>query len=126
MSTDPTTARRWVLVSMIALLVMAAYKSASGKSAGDVGMMKRLWGVGVLGLMLSAAADFAPQLAGPFAVLVVLGYATDGGDKAIQNVLGKVSGPDQQQSPAQQAGQAAEGTAPGVQVPQAQGPGTNP
>jgi hypothetical protein len=46
----------------------------------------------MLGVMLSVAADFAPSLAGPFAVLVLLGYATSGGDKAIENVLGKVSG----------------------------------
>jgi hypothetical protein len=86
---SPQTSRRWVLVSMLLLLAMAAYK---GSKPGDVGMAKRLWGVGMLGTMLSIGADFAPTLAGPFAVLVVLGYATSGGDKAIQNVLGKVSG----------------------------------
>jgi hypothetical protein len=85
----PETARRWVLVSMVLLLIMGTYK---GSKPGDVGMAKRLWGVGMLGTMLCIAADFVPQLAGPFAVLVVLGYATTGGDKAIENVLGKVSG----------------------------------
>jgi hypothetical protein len=124
----PEQARRWVLVSMVGLLGMAAYKEAKGSTAGDVGMAKRLWGVGVLGLMLSAAADFVPQLAGPFAVLVLLGYATSGGDAAIENVLGKVSGSGSSQTPAeivQAAGQAAQGTSPGVEVPQPLKPGTN-
>lgn len=89
MNISPETARRWVLVSMVLLLVMGTYK---GAKPGDVGMAKRLWGVGMLGTMLSIAADFVPQLAGPFALLVVMGYATTGGDKAIENVLGKVSG----------------------------------
>lgn len=118
MSISPETARRWVLVSMVLLLAMGVYK---GQKPGDVGMAKRLWGIGVLGLMLSAAADFVPQLAGPFAVLVVLGYATSGGDQAIENVLGKVSG-----NAAQTAGNAAQGTPSGVQVPQPTSPGTNP
>jgi hypothetical protein len=78
-----------VLVSIVLLLGMGVYKSAK---PGDVGMAKRLWGVGMLGLILSFAADFVPTLAGPFALLIVMGYATDGGDKAIGNVLGKVSG----------------------------------
>jgi hypothetical protein len=86
---SPETARRWVLVSMLLLLVMGVYKSSK---PGDVGMAKRLWGIGMLGTMLSLAADFVPQLAGPFAVLVVMGYATSGGDKALTNLLGKVSG----------------------------------
>jgi hypothetical protein len=113
---SPQAARRWVLVSMVLLLGMAAYK---GAKPGDVGMFKRLWGVGMLGLMLSAAADFVPQLAGPFAVLVVLGYATEGGDKAIENVLGKVSGGGSLQG-------AVSGTAAGVQVTQPIHPGQNP
>ena len=114
MNPSPQQARRWILVSMVLLLIMAAYKSASGKTVGGEGLFKRLWGVGMLGLMLSAAADFVPTLAGPFALLVVVGYATSGGDAAISNVLGKVSG---------QGGP--QGTRPGVRVPQPH-PGTNP
>lgn len=123
MNISPQTARRWVLVSMVLLLAMGAYK---GSKPGDVGMAKRLWGVGMLGTMLCMAADFVPQLAGPFALLVVLGYATTGGDKAITNVLGKVSGSSTTTTnPAQAAGDAAQGTQPGVQVPQPSQPGTN-
>lgn len=89
MNISPETSRRMVLVSIVLLLGMGVYKSSK---PGDVGMARRLWGVGMLGLILSAAADFVPTLAGPFALLIVMGYATDGGDKAIENVLGKVSG----------------------------------
>jgi hypothetical protein len=113
-----TTARRWVLVSMVGLLVLAAYKDAKQISSGGEGLFKRLWGVGVLGLMLSAAADFVPQIAGPFALLVLAGYATSGGDKAIQNVLGKVSGSGSGTAPTL-------GTPAGVQVPSPSHPGTN-
>lgn len=118
---NPVTSRRLVLVSLLGLLALATYR---GNLSGDQGLSKRLWGVGMLGLMLSAAADFAPQLAGPFALLVLLGYATSGGEKAITNLLGKVSG-----------GGSAGGTAiteqvrstpPGTQVPTPTRPGTNP
>lgn len=87
MRPDTTTARRYVLVSMVGLLGLAAYK---GKL--DQSLAKRLWGVGVLGMMLTLAADVAPSVAGPFALLILVGYATGPGDKAIQNFLGKVSG----------------------------------
>jgi hypothetical protein len=110
---SPQTSRRWVIVSMVLLLGMGAYK---GKKPGDVGTAKRLWGVGMLGTILCLAADFAPSLAGPFALLVVLGYATSGGDKAIENVLGKVSG-----APA-----ASTSGGGGETVPQPTHPGTNP
>ena len=86
-----TTARRYVLVSMVGLLGLAAFKGRKG-TGSDVGLSKRLWGVGALGIMLTLAADVAPTVAGPFALLVLVGYATSSGDQAIQNFLGKVSG----------------------------------
>lgn len=94
---NPTQARRLVLISLVGLLGMAAYR---GNLSGDRGLSYRLWGVGMLGTMLSVAADFVPQVAGPFALLVLLGYATSGGDKAIENVLGKVSGSGAAPAPA--------------------------
>lgn len=121
MSISPQTARRWVLVSMVLLLVMGAYK---GTKPGDVGMAKRLWGIGMLGTMLSVAADFVPALAGPFALLVVMGYATTGGDKALTNVLGKVSGTPS--GGGQDVPVRVVNTPPGSQVPQPTSPGTNP
>ena len=84
----PVSARRLVLVSLLGLLALAAYRGSL--TSGD--LAKRLWGVGMLGLMLTVAADFAPTVAGPFALLVFLGYASAGGDAAIENVLGKISG----------------------------------
>jgi hypothetical protein len=121
----PDQAKKLVLVSLIGLLGLAAYRGASGQVAGDVGLAKRLWGVGALGLFLTVAADVAPSLAGPFAVLVLIGYATDGGDAAIQNFLGKVSGspapaghPGVNVTPAP--------TPPGVKAPPPAKPGTNP
>lgn len=84
-------ARRIVLLSTFALVAIAAYRNKSGSGA-DVGFSRRVWGVGVVAIMLSLAADVAPQIAGPFAALMVLGSLTHGGDQAIQNFLGRASG----------------------------------
>ena len=90
MNVTTTQARRYVLISVFGLLAIAAYKGNLADS--QVSFSKRLWGTGVLAIMLGLAADVAPQIAGPFAVLVLVGSFTSGGDKAIQNLLGKVSG----------------------------------
>lgn len=113
----PVSARRLVLVSLLGLLALAAYRGSL--TSGD--LAKRLWGVGMLGLMLTVAADFAPTVAGPFALLVLVGYASAGGDAAIENVLGKISG-----SSIGTAGQTVATSAASGQVPSAQSPGTNP
>lgn len=84
---NPTQAKKTVLVSMLALVAIAVYR---GK-AGDGQTYKRVWGTGVVGLALSIVADFAPTVAGPFAALVVLGSLTNGGDAAIQNLLGGIT-----------------------------------
>ena len=88
---SPTSARKMVLVAMLGLTVINFYRSKTPES--DVNLFRRLWGTGVLGLMLSVLADFAPTVAGPFALLVLLGSLTHGGDQAIQNALGKISAP---------------------------------
>lgn len=88
--TSPAQAQRLVLISVFALLGIATYR---GKlSDAKVTATKRLWGTGVLAIMLGLAADVAPQVAGPFAVLIVVGSLTSGGDKALTNFLGKISG----------------------------------
>ncbi len=85
-------ARKAVLVSMVALLAIAYYRTAKGENEGSV--YRRLWGTGVLFIFLSVLADFVPDIAGPFAGLTVLGSLTHGGDKALQNGVGKIgSGP---------------------------------
>jgi hypothetical protein len=112
----PDQAKRLVLVSLIGLLGLAAYR---GNVSGDVGLAKRLWGVGALGVFLTVAADVAPGLAGPFALLVLIGYATDPGDKATQALLDKISGssPGVAVTPAP--------TPPGVRAPAPAHPGPN-
>ena len=90
MNVTTTQARKYVLISVFGLVAIAAYKGNLADS--QVSFSKRLWGTGVLAIMLGLAADVAPSIAGPFAVLVLVGSFTSGGDKAIQNILGKVSG----------------------------------
>jgi hypothetical protein len=74
---------------MVALLGIAYYRSTRGENTGST--YKRLWGVGVVGIFLSVLADFAPSIAGPFAVLTVLGSLTNGGEKALQQILNRGS-----------------------------------
>lgn len=74
-------ARKMVLVSAAALATITVYRKQVD--------YQRYWGVGALTLMLSLAADFAPGIAGPFAVLVVLGDLTN---KGVPTFLSKVSG----------------------------------
>lgn len=74
-----------VLVSAFALAAIAVYKDRK-QGAGDT--FHALWGVGVLSLMLSLLADFAPTVAGPFAVLTVLGSAASGNVSIIDKVFG--------------------------------------
>ena len=81
-------ARKAVLVSMVALLAISFYRSEKGDAQGS--LYKRLWGTSVLGIFLSLLADFVPEIAGPFAVVTVLGSLTNGGDKALQKALGSV------------------------------------
>lgn len=76
-----------VLVSALLLAVIAVYKDR--KRGADT--FHALWGVGVLSLLLSILADFAPTIAGPFAVLTVLGSAASqkGGASIIDKVFGR-------------------------------------
>lgn len=89
MTPDQVTPKKVVLVALALMGVIAVYREKQGTSSGS--LYKRLWGLGVIGGILSVAADFAPTIAGPFAVLMLLGSLTNGGDAAIQNLLGSVS-----------------------------------
>lgn len=74
--------KQMVLVSALALIAIAVYRQQ-----GDPGtLFKRVWGTGALTVMLSLVADFAPTVAGPFAVVAVLGALTHGGDSALTNL----------------------------------------
>ena len=84
---NPANSRKLVLVSMLGLLILNVYR---GRQA-DQSLYKRLWGTGVLAFILSVLADFAPTVAGPFGLLVLLGAFTHGGDQALQNALGTLA-----------------------------------
>lgn len=86
MNVSKVQARKLVLVSAFLLAAIAIYRDRT-QGAGDT--FRALWGVGVLSFLLSLVADFAPQIAGPFAALTVLGSMTSGGDRLIQSALGK-------------------------------------
>lgn len=85
----PARSKQIVLVSTVALMAIAVYREQQNRD--DTGLFKRVWGTGVLAVMLSIMADFAPQVAGPFAGLVVLGSLTHGGDRALVNLTSGAS-----------------------------------
>ena len=120
MNVTTTQARKYVLLSVFGLLAIAAYKGNLADS--QVSFSKRLWGTGVLAIMLGLAADVAPQIAGPFAVLVLVGSFTNGGDKAIQNALGKIGGTGTTAA----ASTSTTKEKPTATTPQAKSPQTNP
>lgn len=92
MTPDKVQARKMVLVSAFALAAIAVYKD---RRQGASDTFHALWGVGVLSLLLSILADFAPTVAGPFAVLTVLGSAASqsGGSSIIDKVFGGTKAP---------------------------------
>jgi hypothetical protein len=75
-----------VLVSAFLLAAIAVYRDHRA-GAGDT--FHALWGVGVLSLLLSLLADFAPTVAGPFAALVVLGSLASGQTSIIDKLFGR-------------------------------------
>jgi hypothetical protein len=85
-------ARKMVLASLAVVAFVSLYRDHKGSSAaGQQGTYRVLWGVGVVGMFLSLLADFLPEIAGPFAVLVALGSFTHGGDQALAKVLGAIT-----------------------------------
>ncbi len=87
MTPDKVQARKMVLVGVVLLAIIAVYKDKHGDEGST---FRTLWGVGVVGMFLSLLADFVPTIAGPFAILVVLGSLTSGGEQALQTLLGAV------------------------------------
>lgn len=84
---DKATARKMVLVGTLLLVAINLYRSKSGTGT-SVSFYKRMWGTGVVGIMLATLADFAPQIAGPFAVLLDLAMLSKHGDELFAGVLG--------------------------------------
>jgi hypothetical protein len=91
MSPDKVQARKMVLVSVFLLALITVYRDR--RDTSPKGTFRVFWGVGVVGMFLSLLADFVPQIAGPFAALIVLGSLTHGGDKLIEQALGLVAAP---------------------------------
>lgn len=85
MSVDKVQARKMVLVSAFLLAAIAVYRD---RKDGASDTFHALWGVGVLSLLLSLLADFAPTIAGPFAALTVLGSLASGETSIIEKVFG--------------------------------------
>lgn len=81
---DKVQARKMVLVSALLLAVLAVYRDRKN-GAGD--LFHSLWGVGVFSMLLSLVADFAPTIAGPFALLALLGSLASGGSASIIDKL---------------------------------------
>ncbi len=67
---NTATANRMVLVSTGAMIAFVLIERHFNPAQVD--MYKRLWAVGALGVGMSLAADFVPQIAGPFALLVLV------------------------------------------------------
>jgi hypothetical protein len=95
---DKVQARKMVLVSIFLLALLSTYRDR--KDASAKGTFRVLWGVGVVGMFLSLLADFLPQIAGPFAVLIVLGSLTNGGEQIIERALGLLATPGATAAPA--------------------------
>lgn len=68
----PATAARLVLVSTLG---MAAITLAASRGRPHERTFRALWAIGVLSLGLGIAADVVPQVAGPFALLVLVAFA---------------------------------------------------
>jgi hypothetical protein len=83
---DKVQARKMVLVGAFLLAALAVYRDHKGSQRDT---FHALWGVGVVSLALSVLADFAPTIAGPFAMLTVLGSLASGDASIIDRVFGK-------------------------------------
>ena len=69
---NQATARKLVLASLGTMFAVIAVRSAQGKEKGST--FRRLWATGTLALLLGAAADFIPDIAGPLALLIGITY----------------------------------------------------
>lgn len=116
---DALASKRTVLVSSLLFALVVVYKDRT-RGGGDT--FRALWGAGVVGFVLSLVADFAPTIAGPFAVLVLLGSLTNGGGNLIETALGRAASTSHT-NPA--TGKPAAPTTSPTGRPQAQ-PGTTP
>lgn len=64
------SAKTTVLVAGGLMLTYIGIQSSRGRVQGSV--YKSVWAIGLLTLLMGVAADFVPEIVGPFAILVVL------------------------------------------------------
>ena len=88
---NPATARRLVLLSLGTMFAVTTVRHVQGKQAGST--YRRLWATGALAILLSALADFAPEVAGPFALLVGLSYVMGAEDTIAEWLHGAIGQP---------------------------------
>lgn len=86
MDVSKVQARKMVLVSIFALFAISVYRNRSAETPAAT--FRRFWATGVVAEILSLLADFAPGVAGPFAVLTVLGWVVKDGTDLIGSALG--------------------------------------
>lgn len=84
MNVDKGQARKMVLVGIGLFAAIEFYK---GKGAG----FKQIWNIGFVGFILTLLADFAPTIAGPFAILLALGAFTGKGGNVLATLESKVN-----------------------------------
>lgn len=91
-----SAARQMVVVSMLVTAGVVAYDVVrSGSSGVDSGMAFRtVWTLGLVFLLLGITADLVPELAGPFAGLIMLAVLVGRGDalKQITQVIPSAGG----------------------------------
>lgn len=88
-------AQQMVIISMLATAAVVGYDViAHGTPAGDPSAFKTVWALGVLFLLLAVTADLVPELAGPFAGLVMLAVLIGRGNavKQIASVIPSAGG----------------------------------
>lgn len=75
--------------------LMAVYVLVRASRGAGADTFKSLWAVGVLTLGLAVAADFVPQVAGPFAILVGVAMAARNSGElgSVLGGAGRVAGP---------------------------------
>lgn len=83
-------ARQLVLVSMLGTGGIVVYDLISHSELSADDSFRAVWSLGLLFLLLAVLADTVPEIAGPFALLVLLAVAV-GREAALSSII-KVGG----------------------------------
>lgn len=90
---NPATSRRLVLLSLGTMFAVTTIRDVSGKGGASSSTYRRLWATGALTLLLSIVADFAPDVAGPFALLIAMTYVMGAEDSIAGWLHGAIGAP---------------------------------